>query len=128
MTYNFPVNTQIKNYLGYTSYSALITQLSTSAPATGSVVNNFSPTTFTWARTTAGIYTVTANSGVFTANKTVVLMSPPLSSLNTFNAVITSTSVITITAGLSSVIATVLTNVPTDALLTNSLFEIRVYN
>ena len=112
----------------YTRYSALLTQSGTAAPSAASVVNEFGSTTFTLARTSAGLYTITANSAVFTANKTAVILSTPLSSLNTLNAVVTSTTVITLTTALSSVIATVLTAVATDGLLTNSLIEIRVYN
>lgn len=128
MSYNTSVSSQVQNILGYTHYAAFLTQSGTSAPSADTEVNNFTGVTFTWARTSAGLYTVTASSAVFTANETAVIMSTPLSSLNTFNAVITSTTVITLTTALSSVIATVLASVATDALLTNSLLEIRVYN
>ena len=53
----------------YTSYVALLTQAVTAAP-TAQILQNTTGTTFTWARTGGGTYTVTAADGVFTANKT----------------------------------------------------------
>lgn len=112
----------------YSSYQAIISQSSTGAPSATVYKNDFGATTFTWARTSAGLYTVTANSAVLTTNKTVILMSMPLIGLVNYIVVPTSTSVVTVTTILNSVIATVLTATATDALLTNILFEIRVYS
>lgn len=53
----------------YTTYVALLTQAGTAAP-TAQILQNTTGTTFTWARTGGGTYTVTAADGVFTANKT----------------------------------------------------------
>lgn len=117
-----------QNLLPYRSYQAILTQTSTGAPSAVSLNNDFSPTTFTWARTSAGLYTVTANSAIFTANKTTVTLSTPLVPLVQYTAVITSTSIITLTTTLGANVATVLTGVATDVLLTNTLIEIRVYN
>jgi len=54
---------------GATGYIASWTQASTSAPVPVEIFNN-TGATFTWARTSAGLYTVTASSAVFTTNKT----------------------------------------------------------
>lgn len=112
----------------YLSYQFKISQAATSAPTVTEYINELG-TTFTFGRTSAGLYTITADSGTpFTANKTHILIDPPALDLVTFKIVKTSTSILTITTGLSSVIATVLTSVSTDVLLSNTLIEIRVYN
>lgn len=122
------INKFILDYLGYTLYSAILNQTGTSAPVPTKVVNKFGAVTFTWARSGVGIYTVTANSAVFTANQTVVVMGVEGLKLRIFDAVVTSTTVITLNT------ATIAFNTPStllasngDALLTNILFEIRVY-
>ena len=111
----------------YISYQALLTQSATGAPVATVVLNQLGAT-MTWARTSAGLYTVTAGSAVFTSGKTVIKMSMPLIGLVNYIVVPTSTSIITLTTILNSVIATVLTATATDALLTGILFEIIVYN
>lgn len=111
----------------YKSYQAIVSQTGTSAPSAVAYLNQLGAT-MTWARTTAGIYTLTAGSAVLTSNKTVILLSNPITGLVTYIVVPTSTSVITVSTFLLSVIATVLTAVATDALMTNLLVEVRVYN
>lgn len=114
------------NPTAYKSYQALVTQSATSTPS-ATVYYNDLGTTMTWGRTSAGIYTITAGTAVFTSNKTVIVLSQPLVGLVNYIVVPTSTTVITMTTLLASVIATVLTAVATDALLTNILMEVRVY-
>lgn len=111
----------------YKSYQAIVSQTGTSAPSATSYVNQLG-TTLTWARTSTGLYTITAGSAIFTSNKTVILLSNPITGLVTYIVVPTSTTVITVSTFLLSVVATVLTAVGTDALMTNLLVEIRVYN
>lgn len=113
--------------LVYKSYQTIITQTGTSAPAANDKLNQLGAS-MTWARTSAGLYTLTAGSAVFTANKTVIVLSNPLTSLVSYFVVPTSTTIITLSTILASVIATVLTAVATDALITNLLVEVRVYN
>jgi hypothetical protein len=60
--------------LGYTVYTALITQTGTAAPV-ATVLQNTTGGTFTYARTSGGDYTVTASSSLFTANKTIVFLN-----------------------------------------------------
>lgn len=111
----------------YNSYQAIVTQSGTSAPSATVALNELGAT-LTWGRTSAGIYTITAGSAVFTSNKTVILLSNPITGLVTYIVVPTSTTIITVSTFLLSVIATVLTAVGTDALMTNLLVEIRVYS
>lgn len=110
----------------YKSYQTILTQTGTSAPSASDKFNDLLAT-MTWARTSAGLYTVTAGSAVFTTNKTVIVLSNPITSLVSYIVVPTSTTVITFSSVLSSVVATVLTATLTDALITNLLVEVRVY-
>lgn len=124
MSYIFPTPKQVNKY---SSYQAIVTQSGTSSPSATTYLNELGAT-MTWARTSAGLYTLTAGTGVFTANKTVIILSQPLLGLVNYIVVPTSTSVITMTTLISSVIATVLTATATDALITNLLVEVRVYS
>ena len=106
--------------LGYTSYVALITQVDTSAP-TAKILQNTTGATLTWARTSAGIFTVTSNIGIFTADKTIVFANngnddgatgdPSIIWARTSNTVLT----ITASAGVNNV-------------LTDGSFEVRIYS
>lgn len=111
----------------YKSYQAIVSQTGTSAPSATAFLNELGAS-MTWARTSAGLYTLTAGSSVFTSNKTVIILSEPLVGLVSYVIVPTSGTVITMTTVLNSVIATVLTATATDALITNLLVEVRVYN
>lgn len=125
----FQASKILLNTRPYTTYEAFLTQSATSAPSATRMDTNFSGVTFTWARTSSGVYTITASSAIFTASKTAIMMSrQTTNSLQSFNAVTTSTTVVTLTTTLSSVVATVLTALGTDVLLNNTLIEIRIYN
>lgn len=119
-----PTPQQINNYK---SYQAIVTQSGTSAPAAIVFLNELG-VSMTWGRTAAGLYTLTAGSAVLTSNKTVIILSNPVTGLVSYIVIPTSTTIITFTTILASVIATVLTAVNTDALMTNLLVEVRVYN
>lgn len=111
----------------YSTYQSLVSQTGTSAP-TGTVLNNdFGATTFTWARTGTGVYTLTASSAVFTANKTAILMSNPSNFLNNFKYTVTSTTVITVQTATLSVISLLLTPGNADVLLSNTMLYVVVY-
>ena len=104
--------------IGYTVYTALITQAGTAAPV-ATILQNTTGATFTWARTSGGTYTITASSNAFTSNKTLVFNNNG-SSTGTFgfaSAIWTRTSdtVVTITTG-------------GDGRITNGSFEIRIYS
>lgn len=114
--------------LPYTAYHAVVTQTGTSAPTAERKDNNFSGTNFTWARTGIGTYTLTASNPVFVSGKTVVIMSQETNGLNSYVATVSSTTVITFSTFVQSVISLVLSLTGQDALLTNTLVEVRVYN
>ena len=60
--------------LGYTVYTALLTQAGTAAPV-ATTLQNTTGKTFAYGRTSGGDYTVTASSSLFTANKTIVFLN-----------------------------------------------------
>ena len=60
--------------LGYTVYTALLTQAGTAAPVS-TILQNTTGKTFTYARTSGGDYTITASSSLFTADKTIVFLN-----------------------------------------------------
>ena len=57
--------------LGYTVYTALLSQAGTAVPV-ATILQNTTGGTFTWTRQSAGNYTVTASTALFTVNKTIV--------------------------------------------------------
>ena len=101
--------------LGYTVYTALLTQTGTAAPV-ATILKNNTGSTFTWARTGSGTYTITASGNSFTSNKTIVFYN-----LGEYNFAVqqpwvrTSDTVITIPLG-------------GDGRITNGAFEIRIYS
>ncbi len=60
--------------LGYTVYTALLTQAGATAPV-ATTLQNTTGKTFTYARTSGGDYTITASSSLFTADKTIVFLN-----------------------------------------------------
>ena len=50
---------------GYTVYTILLGQTGAAAPSVAALLQNTTGATFTWARTGAGTYTVTASSAIF---------------------------------------------------------------
>lgn len=116
------------------SYQTIVSQTGTSAPAVSGLTPTStypSGTTFTWARTGTGVYTLTASTAVFnTSGKTGVFVG----SLNNLNAsyktVVTSTTVITITTAIGSLLGLGLlglTATNTDALLSNTMIYVQTY-
>lgn len=107
--------------LGYKNYTILLTQSSTSAPVP--TILDDMITGLVWARTGAGIYTLT-KTAAFTALKTI-----PIADLftdennNVIKIVRTSADVMTITTYASTDTAT-----PADGILTNRFLSIKVYN
>lgn len=60
--------------LGYTVYTALLTQAGTTAPV-ATILQNTTGKTFAYARTSGGDYTITASSSLFTVDKTIVFLN-----------------------------------------------------
>ncbi len=99
--------------------------LNTSQSSTFAPSNNYDykevSQTLTWARTGVGIYTLTASSACFTANKTYVHITPGANTgLTCFTSVVTSTTVITINTSNSSTGALV------DNALNSTIIEIKI--
>ena len=117
-TKNFTVGDVVNAGLGYTVYTSLVTQAGTADPIT-TVLKNNTGYTYTWARTGAGTYTLTANGSAFTVNKTIVFNNngidvaggntPPQWTR-------TSDTVITLTTG------------GIDTAMQNASFEVRIYS
>ena len=112
-TRNFTAGSVTSAGLGYTSLVQLLTQTGTNAPVATEVYDNTGQT-FTWARTTTGIYTLTASATTFTANKTIVFFNNGNAAPNANKWTRTSDTVLTLTIGI-------------DNALTNGSFEVRIY-
>lgn len=117
------------------SYQTIVSQTGTAAPAVSGSLTPISTyaagTTFTWARTGAGVYTLTASTAVFnTSGKTGVFIAP-LQNLNaSIRGVVTSSTVITVTTAVQSVAVLGLlglTTTNTDALLNGTMIYIQTY-
>ena len=96
----------------YDSYTALLTQTGTDDPVATVLSSNLTGT-FTWARTGAGVYTLTASVATFTANKTIVFVNRGSNAASTITWARTSDTVLTITSAGSPI--------------TNGAFEVRIY-
>jgi len=113
-TKNFVISDVIATGLGYTAYTALLTQTGTNAPVATLLQNN-TGATFTWARTGSGTYTITASSNAFTSNKTIVFYNlGEYAASSRYPWVRTSDTVVTLSLG-------------GDGRITNGAFEIRIY-
>ena len=121
-TKNFVISQVVATGLGYTAYASILTQAGAVAP-TEVVLKNGTVATMTWARTGAGVYTCTASSAIFTANKTIVFINNgnPVSDGLPPKWTRTSNTAITISTKDETAVAD-------DGLLTEASFEIRIYD
>ena len=101
--------------LGYTVYTALLNQTGTAAPVP-TILQNTTGGTFTWTRQSAGNYTITASSALFTVNKTILFLNNG-STANITQVPWDRTSDTTVTLSLGA-----------DGNLNNGSFEIRIYS
>ena len=114
-TKNFKIGDVVQAGVGYTAYTALLTQAGTAAPV-DTVLKNNTDYTYTWARTGPGTYTITASGNAFTNNKTLVFYNLGEYAFSIGQPwVRTSDAVITISLG-------------GDGRITNGSFEIRIYS
>lgn len=117
------------------SYQTIVSQTGTSAPAVSgglTPVNTYSGSpTFTWSRTGAGVYTLTASAAVFNTSGKTGIFIQPLTNLNAnVKGIVTSSTVITITTAVQSVAILGLlglTATPTDVLLDKTMIYIQTY-
>lgn len=109
------------------TYQSLVSQSGTAAPTGSTLHTDFGATTFAWARTATGTYTLTASAPTFTAGKTALLMSNPNAFLNNFKYTVTSSTVITLQTATLSVISLLLTPGNADSLFSNTMVYVIVY-
>ena len=81
--------------IGYTVYTALITQAGTAAPV-ATVLQNTTGGTIAWTRNSTGRYVATISGANFTANKTAVIVTSGGNSDKFLKPVVGSTSTIDI--------------------------------
>ncbi len=78
LTKNFTVS-QIAAFANttaaYTVYTIILGQTGTAAPTVDQLLQNTTGATFTWARTGAGTYTITADSAIFLSAKTICFLN-----------------------------------------------------
>ena len=115
-TKNFTVDSVVQAGLGYTVYTALLTQTGNNAPL-ATILKNNTNATLTWSRVGNGDYNVTASSNLFTNNKTIVFVNAGSHS-NTHNVYWERVS--------DTVIKIKTHNSDND--LTNASFEVRIYS
>ena len=114
-TKNFLISTLADYFVPYQIYAALLTQTGVANPPVATILQNNTGATIAWTRTGVGTYTATANSNIFTANKTAVIINQGSGvSSNNIKWASPTTSTITIDAGA-------------DGVLTGGFIEIRVY-
>ncbi len=99
---------------GYPVYTVLLNQSGTAAPV-ATILKNTTGKTFTWTRQSAGNYTITASSALFTVNKTIVFGNQGNIADMDFRWNRTSDTTVTLSTGA-------------DAKLVNGSFEIRIYS
>ena len=99
---------------GYKTYTALLTQAGTAAPV-ATILQNTTSETFTWTRQSAGNYTITASTALFTVNKTIVFGNHGSVNIVDFDWNRASDTTVTLSVG-------------SDGKLVNGSFEIRIYS
>ena len=116
-TKNFTVDSIVQAGVGYTAYTALVTQ--TAGDPVATVLKNNTGYTYTWARTGGGTYTLTADGNAFTVNKTIVFNNSGIDNGGGYTPpqwTRTSDTVITVTTG------------GIDNAMQNAAFEVRIYS
>ena len=107
--------------LGYTVYTALITQAGAAAPV-ATVLQNTTGGTIAWTRNSTGRYIATISGKTYVANKTAVIITSGGNSDKFLKPVVSSTSTIdiyNIDTGDSAV---------SDGVLETTTVEIRIYS
>jgi hypothetical protein len=100
----------------YTAYTIIFGQTGSAAPTVDQLLQNTTGATFTWARTGAGTYTVTASSALFLEAKTICFLN---------NGGVTDSQNIQWTR-TSNTVLTITTSA--DAKITKGSFEVRIYS
>ena len=120
-TKNFPIGSVVATGIGYTAYTALLSQIGIAAPV-DTIVKNNTGVTYTWARSAIGVYTITASSNIFDTTKTLVFGNIGQRSKDDyFRWEVTSPVEITITTFDNA-------GNPSDDVFETGSFEIRIYS
>ena len=120
-TKNFPIGSVVATGIGYTAYTALLSQIGIAAPV-DTIVKNNTGVTYTWARSATGVYTITASSNIFDTTKTLVFGNIGQRSKDDyFRWEVTSPVEITITTFDNA-------GNPSDDVFETGSFEIRIYS
>ncbi len=121
-TKNFAVGSVVSAGLGYTTYTALLTQVGVAAPVP-TVVKNDTGVTYTWTRSAKGDYTITASSPVFNAATTLVFGNIGSRSKQDYFRW-------KVAAGGTDIAVTTYDNAgnPEDDIFVGGSFEIRIYS
>ena len=114
-TKNFVLSDVVTTGLGYTAYTALLTQTGVNPPV-ATILKNDIGATITWTRTAFGEFTATASSAVFTAAKTIVFLNNGIGALGNQSVRWSNPST-----------TTVFIDAGQDGYLTNASIEIRIY-
>ena len=107
--------------LGYTVYTALITQAGTAAPV-ATVLQNTTGGTIAWTRNSTGRYVATISGANFTANKTAVIVTSGGNSDMILRPVVSSTTTVDWYNIDSS------DNAVSDVISATTTVEIRIYS
>ena len=107
--------------LGYTVYTALLTQTGTNAPV-ATVLQNTTGGTIAWSYSNVGIYVATISDATYTANKTAVLIS--LGGANNSTVI---SSVVDSTTALTLYQIDVGDQQTTNSINATTTIEIRIY-
>ena len=120
-TKNFTVDSVVQAGLGYTVYTALVTQTGTGAPV-ATILKNNTNATYTWSRTGVGEYEVQTNINILDAPDTLVFgnigenIKPDY-----FRWRVANTNLIEVTTYDKD-------GNPTDGIFHKGSFEIRIYS
>ena len=122
-TKNFTIGSVVEAGLGYTVYTALVTQTAAGAPV-ATILKNNTGGAITWTRTGVGTYRCTASSPIFTAtNKVQVFINQGKpGAIGTF---IQWERINTTTIGIDTYN---IAGAAADSKLDNAPIEIRIYN
>jgi hypothetical protein len=111
--------------LGYTVYTALLTQAGTAAPV-ATVLQNTTGGTITWTRNSIGRYLATISGATYTANKTVILLTSGSTSATDGRFLKVEDSGNTTVQALYNFDTSA--NTSQDGVVTGSMIEIRIYS
>ena len=129
LTRNFTINSiapLITQYnLGYTVYTALLTQAGTAAPV-ATVLQNTTGGTITWTRNSIGRYLATISGATYTANKTAILLTSGSTSATDGRFLKVEDSGNTTVQALYNFDTSA--NTSQDGVVTGSMIEIRIYS